>query len=409
MRCSNVARSLSHTFSTGAVRHSAEARMSEARQDAPLLRTPLYKFHLERGARLVAFAGYEMPVQYPTGILTEHLHARAAAGLFDISHMGQIAMRSMAGRPEDAARALETLVPIDVIGIGEGRQRYALFTNAAGGILDDLMVANRGDHLLLVVNAACKTADLAHLRQHLERTCKIDPLPDRALIALQGPLAQAALARLAPTIAAMRFMDVRTARILGADCEVSRSGYTGEDGFEISIAADRVEALARALCEDNSVMPIGLGARDSLRLEAGLCLYGSDLDPTTTPVMAALEWAIPKVRRLGGSRAGGFPGADVILRELADGAPRRRVGLKVEDRVPVRGGAKLYADEISATPIGSVTSGGFGPSVQAPIAVGYVDKTSATTGKRIFGEVRGKRIALQVCDLPFVPHRYKRD
>jgi len=318
-------------------------------------------------------------------------------------------MRSMAGRTEDAARALETLVPIDVIGIGEGRQRYALFTNAAGGILDDLMVANRGDHLLLVVNAACKTADLAHLRRHLERTCKIDPLPDRALIALQGPLAQAALARLAPAIAAMRFMDVRTARILGADCEVSRSGYTGEDGFEISIAADRVEALARALCEDNSVMPIGLGARDSLRLEAGLCLYGSDLDPTTTPVMAALEWAIPKVRRLGGSRAGGFPGADVILRELADGAPRRRVGLKVEDRVPVRGGAKLYADEISATPIGSVTSGGFGPSVQAPIAMGYVDKTSATTGKRIFGEVRGKRIALQVCDLPFVPHRYKRD
>ena len=383
--------------------------MSEARQEAPLLRTPLYKFHLERGARLVAFAGYEMPVQYPTGILTEHLHTRAAAGLFDISHMGQIAMRPMAGRLEDAARALETLVPIDVIGIDEGRQRYALFTNAAGGVLDDLMVANRGDHLLLIVNAACKAADLAHLRQHLGQTCKIDPLPDRALIALQGPLAEAVLARLAPTITAMRFMDVRTVPILGADCEVSRSGYTGEDGFEISIAADRVEALARALCEYNSVMPIGLGARDSLRLEAGLCLYGSDLDPTTTPVMASLEWAIAKGRRLGGSRAGGFPGADVILRQLADGAPCRRVGLKVEDRVPVRGGAKLYAGEISANTIGTVTSGGFGPSVQAPIAMGYVDKTSATTGKRIFGEVRGKRIALRVCDLPFVPHRYKRD
>jgi glycine cleavage system T protein (aminomethyltransferase) len=383
--------------------------MSEARQKAPLLRTPLYKFHLECGARLVAFAGYEMPVQYPTGILTEHLHTRAAAGLFDISHMGQIAMRSIVGRLEDAARALETLVPIDVIGIDEGRQRYALFTNAAGGVLDDLMVANRGDHLLLVVNAACKAADLAHLRQHLERTCKIDPLPDRALIALQGPLAEAVLARLAPTITAKSFMDMRTVPILGADCEVSRSGYTGEDGFEISIAADRVEALARALCEDNSVMPIGLGARDSLRLEAGLCLYGSDLDPTTTPVMASLEWAIAKGRRLGGSRAGGFPGADVILRQLADGAPCRRVGLKVEDRVPVRGGAKLYADEISANTIGTVTSGGFGPSVQSPIAMGYVDKTSATTGKRIFGEVRGKRIALRVCDLPFVPHRYKRD
>jgi aminomethyltransferase len=385
-----VARFFPHSFSTGAVRQGAEARMSEARQKAPLLRTPLYKFHLERGARLVAFAGYEMPVQYPTGILTEHLHTRAAAGLFDVSHMGQIAMRAMSGRLEDAARALETLVPIDVVGIG-------------------LMVANRGDHLLLVVNAACKAADLAHLRQHLGQTCKIDPLPDRALIALQGPLAQAALARLAPATATMRFMDARTVPILGADCEVSRSGYTGEDGFEISVAADRVEALARALCEDNSVMPIGLGARDSLRLEAGLCLYGSDLDPATTPVMASLEWVIAKVRRVGGSRAGGFPGADVILRQLADGAPRRRVGLKVEDRVPVRGGAKLYADEISASTIGIVTSGGFGPSVQAPIAMGYVDETAATTGKRIFGEVRGKRIALQVCDLPFVSHRYKRD
>src|SRR5262249_13402783 len=322
MRCSHVARFFSHSFSTGAVRQPAGARMSEARQKAPLLRTPLHKFHLERGARLVAFAGYEMPVQYPSGILTELLHTGPAAGLFDISHMGQIVRRAMSGRREDAARALETLVPADVIGIVEGRQRYALFTNAAGGILDDLMVANRGDHLLLIVNAACKTADLAHLRQHLGQTCKIDPLPGRALIAVQGPLAQAALANLAPAITAMRFMDARTVRILGADCEVSRSGYTGEDGFEISIAADRVEALARALCEDDSVMPIGLGARDSLRLEAGLCLYGSDIDPATTPVMASLEWAIAKVRRAGGSRAGGFPGADVILRELADGAPR---------------------------------------------------------------------------------------
>ena len=364
--------------------------MSEAHQKAPLLRTPLYKFHLARGARLVAFAGYEMPVQYPTGILTEHVHTRAAAGLFDISHMGQIDLRAMSGRLEDAARALETLVPTDVIGIVEGRQRYALFTNAAGGVLDDLMVANRGDHLLLIVNAACKAADLAHLRQHLGQTCHIDPLPDRALIAVQGPLAEAALARLAPAIAAMRFMDVRTVRILGEDCEVSRSGYTGEDGFEISLAADRAEALAHSLCEDDSVMPIGLGARDSLRLEAGLCLYGSDLNPATTPVMASLEWVIQKVRRLGGSRAGGFPGADIILRQLADGAPRRRVGLKVEDRVPVRGGAKLYADEISVSTIGVVTSGGFGPSVQAPIAMGYVDKNSATTGNRIFGEEIGR-------------------
>jgi aminomethyltransferase len=383
--------------------------MSEAHQTAPLLRTPLHRFHVERGARLVAFAGYEMPVHYPAGILTEHLHTRAAAGLFDISHMGQIAMQPMSGGLDDAARPLETLVPIDVIGIGEGRQRYALFTNPAGGILDDLIIAHRGDHLLLVVNAACKTADLAHLRQHLGQTCKIDPLPDRALIGLQGPLAETALARLAPAITTMRFMDVRRLPILGADCEVSRSGYTGEDGFEISIAAEHAEALARALCKDNSVMPIGLGARDSLRLEAGLCLYGSDLDPTTTPVMASLEWAIARVRRVGGSRAGGFPGAEIILRQISEGAPRRRVGLKVEDRVPVRAGAKLYTDEVSASTIGTVTSGGFGPTVQAPIAMGYVDRNFATTGERIFGEVRGKRIALRVCDLPFVPHRYKRN
>lgn len=383
--------------------------MTEAYQATPSLRTPLYEFHVERGARLVAFAGYEMPLHYPTGILAEHLHTRAAAGLFDISHMGQIAMRPLSGRLDDAARALETLVPIDVIGIGEGRQRYALFTNPAGGVLDDLMIANRGDHLLLVVNAGCKTADLAHLRQHLAQTCRIDPLPDRALIGLQGPLAQTALARLAPAIATMRFMDVRRLPVLGADCEVSRSGYTGEDGFEISIAADRAEALARALCEDNSVMPIGLGARDSLRLEAGLCLYGSDLDPTTTPVMASLEWAISRVRHIGGSRAGGFPGAEIILRQIAEGAPCRRVGLKVEDRVPVRAGAKLSSDEVSASTIGTVTSGGFGPTVQAPIAMGYIDSNFTTVGERIFGEVRGKRIALRVCDLPFVPHRYKRN
>jgi aminomethyltransferase len=383
--------------------------MSEARQPIPLLRTPLHKFHVERGARLVPFAGYEMPVQYPPGILTEHLHTRAAAGLFDVSHMGQIAVRPISGQLEDAARALERLVPIDVIGLAQGRLRYALLTNEAGGVLDDIMVANRGDQLLLVVNAACKAADLAHLRQHLGKACKIDPLPDRALIALQGPMAQAALARLAPAVAAMHFMEVRTMPVLGADCEISRSGYTGEDGFEISVAADRAEPLARALCEDSSVMPIGLGARDTLRLEAGLCLYGSDLDSTTSPVMAALEWTIPKMRRAGGSRAGGFLGAEVVLRQLSEGAPRRRVGLKVEGRAPVRGGAKLYADEISVNTIGLVTSGGFAPTVQAPIAMGYVDDDFVMAGQPIFAEVRGKRIALQICDLPFVAHRYKRN
>jgi aminomethyltransferase len=403
-----VARLSSHPFPAGAFRQPAEARVREAHQPIPLLRTPLHKFHVERGARLVAFAGYEMPVQYPTGILTEHLHTRAAAGLFDVSHMGQIAVRPVSGQLEDAARALETLLPIDIIGLAKGRQRYALLTNETGGVLDDVMVANRGDHLLLVVNAAGKAADLAHLRQHLGQICKIDPLPDRALIALQGPLTQAALARLAPAVAAMDFMEVRTVPILGADCEISRSGYTGEDGFEISVAADRVDALARALCEDSSVMPIGLGARDSLRLEAGLCLYGSDLDSTTTPVMASLEWTIPRVRRVGGSRAGGFLGAGVILQQLSQGAPRRRVGLKVEGRAPVRGGAKLYADEMSANTIGVVTSGGYAPTAQAPIAMGYVDKNFVTAGQRIFAEVRGKRIALRICDLPFVAHRYKR-
>ena len=383
--------------------------MSEAHQPIPLLRTPLHKFHVERGARLVPFAGYEMPVQYPTGILTEHLHTRAAAGLFDVSHMGQIAVRPISGQLEDAARALERLVPIDVTGLPHGRQRYALLTNEAGGVLDDIMVANRGDHLVLVVNAACKAVDLAHLRQHLEKACKIDQLPDRALIALQGPLAQAALAGLAPAVAAMHFMEMRTVPIIGADCEISRSGYTGEDGFEISVAADRADPLARALCEDSSVMPIGLGARDTLRLEAGLCLYGSDLDSTTTPVMAALEWTIPKVRRAGGSRAGGFLGAEIVLRQLSEGAPRRRVGLKVEGRAPVRGGTNLYADEISANTIGLVTSGGFAPTAQAPIAMGYVDNDLVTAGQRIFAEVRGKRIALRICDLPFVAHRYKRN
>jgi aminomethyltransferase len=350
-----------------------------------------------------------MPVQYPPGILTEHLHTRVAAGLFDVSHMGQIAVRPISRQLEDAARALERLAPIDVIGLPHGRQRYALLTNEAGGVLDDIMVANRGDHLLLVVNAACKAADLAHLRHHLGKNCKIDPLPDRALIALQGPLAQAALAGLAPAVAAMHFMEVRTVPILGADCDVSRSGYTGEDGFEISVAPDRAEPLARALCEDRSVMPIGLGARDTLRLEAGLCLYGSDLDSTTGPVTAALEWTIPKVRRADGSRAGGFLGAEIVLRQLSEGTPRRRVGLKVEGRASVRGGANLYADEISANTIGLVTSGGFAPTVQAPIAMGYVDNNFVTAGQRIFAEVRGKRIALRICDLPFVTHRYKRN
>lgn len=383
--------------------------MTSAQQEMPLQRTPLYGFHVERGARLVPFAGYEMPVQYSGGILKEHLHTRSAAGLFDVSHMGQIVLRPRSGRLEDAARALETLVPTDILGLAEGRQRYTFFTGEAGGILDDLMVANRGDHLLLIVNASCKIADEAHLRRHLSGVCTIELLPDRALMALQGPRAEAALARFAPAIVSMRFMDIRTLPMLGMPCEISRSGYTGEDGFEFSIAAPGAEALARALVEDTSVAPIGLGARDSLRLEAGLCLYGSDIDPATTPVMAALEWAIQKVRRAGGSRAGGFPGAGIVLRQLADGAPRRRVGIQPIERAPVRGGAQLFPDEKTETAIGIVTSGGFGPSAQAPVAMGYLESNRASAGTRIYADVRGKRMAVQVCDLPFIAHAYKRN
>jgi aminomethyltransferase len=299
-------------------------------------------------------------------------------------------------------------VPVDILGVAAGRQRYALFTNDAGGILDDLMVANRGDHLFMVVNAACKAGDEAHLRAHLSDVCRIEKLSGRALIALQGPKAEAALARLSPEIAAMRFMDVRDVALRGARCAVSRSGYTGEDGFEISVPAAQAEALARALLADPAVRPVGLGARDSLRLEAGLCLYGSDIDTTTTPVEAALEWAMQKARRAGGARAGGFPGADIILEQLARGAPRRRAGLRPQGRAPVRHGAALFAAEAGGEALGVITSGGFGPSVNAPVAMGYLPTDAAAPGKTVFAEVRGKRIPADVRDLPFVPSNYKR-
>jgi aminomethyltransferase len=373
-----------------------------------LRRTPLYDMHVRLGARMVPFAGYEMPVQYPTGIIKEHLHTRAAAGLFDVSHMGQIALRPRAGGVENAARALEALVPADILGLPPGRQRYTLFTNTLGGVLDDLMVSNQGDHLLLVVNAACKEADEAHLRAHLSASCSFEPLVGRALVALQGPQAEAALARLAPAVRAMRFLDAKAVPVLGPACTVSRSGYTGEDGFEIGIAADKGEALCDALLKDENVAPVGLGARDSLRLEAGLCLYGSDLDPGITPVEAALEWSIPKVRRRGGARAGGFPGADVILSQLESGATRRRVGLRPEGRAPVRSGAPLFGGEGDADAIGIVTSGGFGVSLGHPVAMGYVPVVQAAPGTRLFAEVRGKRLPVNVAELPFVPLHYKR-
>jgi aminomethyltransferase len=297
---------------------------------------------------------------------------------------------------------------VDVAGLGEGRQRYAFFTNESGGILDDFMVANRGDRLALIVNAACKVADEAHLREQLAATCVVEPQPDRALLALQGPQAEAVLAEVSAAATGMRFMDVRTLLLAGIACEVSRSGYTGEDGYEISVPASHAEELARALLRNPAVAPIGLGARDSLRLEAGLCLYGSDIDATTTPVEADLTWAMQKSRRTGGDRQGGFPGADIILEQWAKGPQRRRAGLRPLERAPVRGGAPLYRGESDTESIGTVTSGGFGPSVNAPVAMGYLAREHATAGTRVFAEVRGKRMPVDVCDLPFVPHRYKR-
>jgi aminomethyltransferase len=379
-----------------------------ASNDQSLKRTPLYALNVARAGKMVPFAGYEMPVQFAPGVLKEHLHTRASAGLFDVSHMGQIALRAKSGKVEDAARALERLVPQDIVSLTPRRQRYAQFTNDAGGLLDDLMVANFGDHLFLVVNAACKAEDEAHLRKHLSDTCDIEPLIDRALIALQGPKAEAVLSKHADGVAGMTFMDAGPRKVMGLDCFVSRSGYTGEDGFEISVPAKDAEAFAKALLDDPAVLPIGLGARDSLRLEAGLCLYGHDIDTTTTPVEANLNWSIQKSRRTGGARAGGFPGADTILKQLDAGAPRKRVGIKPEDRAPVRENAPLFADETSREQVGTVTSGGFGPSVNGPVAMGYVPSSLAANGTALFAEVRGQRLPVRTTPLPFSPHTYKR-
>jgi aminomethyltransferase len=372
-----------------------------------LLKTPLHAVHLSLGAKMVAFAGYDMPVHYPAGVLKEHLQTRSAAGLFDVSHMGQVIVRAMSGAYEDAARALEKLVPVDIVGLRRGRQRYGFFTDDDGGILDDLMIANRGDHLLVVVNAACKHADLLHMKAKLTG-CEITLIEDRALLALQGPRAEAVLAALWTDATTMKFMDVCDALIEDAACIVSRSGYSGEDGFEISAPADKAEQIARALLEHPDCQPIGLGARDSLRLEAGLCLYGNDIDTTTSPIEASLEWAIQKARKAGGERAGGFPGADRILDELANGTSRRRVGLKPEGRAPVRSHTKLFADAEGTTELGEVTSGTFGPTTEGPIAIGYLPTAYTTPGTQVFAGVRGKYLAITVATLPFVTPTYKR-
>lgn len=375
---------------------------------AALKTTPLHSLHLSLGARMVPFAGYDMPVQYPTGVLKEHLQTRTSAGLFDVSHMGQVIVKAKSGNNEDAALALEKLVPVDILGLKEGRQRYGFFTDENGCILDDLMITNRGDHLFVVVNAACKDADVAHMKAHLSDTCDITLLDDRALIALQGPRAEAVLAELWAGVSDMKFMDVLEVPLHDVACIVSRSGYSGEDGFEISVPVDKAEEIAKALLEHPDCEAIGLGARDSLRLEAGLCLYGNDIDTTTSPIEASLEWAIQKARRAGGDREGGFPGAERILGELKDGTSRRRVGLKPEGKAPVRGHSKLFADAEGKMEIGEVTSGGFGPSVEGPVAMGYVPVSYAAPGTAIFAEVRGKYLPVTVAALPFIKPTYKR-
>ncbi|APR05861.1 aminomethyltransferase [Thauera chlorobenzoica] len=375
--------------------------MSDTHSDAPLLRTPLYDLHVSLGAKMVPFAGYAMPVQYPSGIIKEHTHTRTQAGLFDVSHMGQVFLVG----PE-AAAALETLVPVDIIDLPQGMQRYALFTNDTGGVMDDLMVANFGDRLFVVVNAACKAQDIAHMQKHLSGRCKVEVLDDRALLALQGPAAATVLARLAPEVARMVFMNSLTVNLLGVSCYVSRSGYTGEDGYEISVPADKAEALARELLSHPEVAPIGLGARDSLRLEAGLCLYGHDLDVNTSPVESSLLWALSKPRRADGARAGGYPGADVILGHIANGVSRKRVGLRPNARVPVREGAEII--DADGRKVGVVTSGGFGPTLEAPVAMGYVETALAKVGTPLSAMVRGKPVPIEVASTPFVPQRYYR-
>jgi aminomethyltransferase len=366
-----------------------------------LLKTPLHALHLELGARMVPFAGYEMPVSYPAGILAEHHHCRTAAALFDVSHMGQL--RLLGG---DAGRALESLVPVDVMSLAVGRQRYGFFTNPTGGILDDLMITRRESDVFVIVNAACKVADIAHLVTNIGHRCTVQPLPERALLALQGPKAVAALMRLNPGVTSLLFMHGARYTLAGADCFVTRSGYTGEDGFEISVPADAAEALARALLAQREVRPAGLGARDTLRLEAGLCLYGHDINATTSPVEAGLTWAIQKVRRAGGERAGGYPGAKVIDGQLATGVSNKRVGLVGLERVPVREGAKL--SDAKGHPLGHVTSGTLGPTVGEPIAMAYLAANHALPEHEVFAEVRGRKLPMRVRAMPFTPHRYHR-
>jgi aminomethyltransferase len=370
---------------------------------ANLLTTPLNALHIELGARLVPFAGYSMPVQYPAGLVAEHHHTRNAAGLFDVSHMGQLRLTG-----PDAAAAFESLMPVDVMGLGVNKQRYGLLLNDEGGIIDDLMFVNRGEDIFVIVNGACKHGDLAHIQQRIGSRCTIEPQFERALLALQGPQAVTALRRLLPGVEQLVFMTGMAFNLDGADLYITRSGYTGEDGFEISLPAHAADAFARALLAQPEVKPIGLGARNSLRLEAGLCLYGNDIDTTTTPVEANLNWAMQKVRRTGGARAGGFPGADKILSQLDGTSPakRLRVGLVGLERVPVREHVELHND--AGQKVGEVTSGLLAPTADQPVALAYVQAEYAASGTRLNAMVRGKSVPMQVSPLPFVPNRYVR-
>ena len=388
----------------------------------PLLKTPLYDLHVALGARMVPFAGYAMPVQYPSGLVAEHHHTRNHAGLFDVSHMGQLRLVG-----KDAAAAFETLMPVDVIDLPVGKQRYGLLTNEAGGIIDDLMFFKvADDEIFVIVNGACKAGDIAHIQQHIGSRCQVTPLPTHGLLALQGPQAVTVMSRLAPAnsgIEKLVFMTGGRFTIAGADCFVTRSGYTGEDGFEISVSAEQTEMLAKALLAEPEVKPIGLGARNSLRLEAGLCLYGQDIDTTTNPVEAGLSWALQKVRRAEGARAGGYIGATNIIAvqaintlasvqnepqngQLLAKALKKRVGLVALDRVPVREHTELQ--DASGKRIGEVTSGLMAPTIDKPIAMGYVSAEFAAVGTRINAIVRGKVVAMEVAAMPFVPNRYFR-
>jgi aminomethyltransferase len=378
---------------------------AETEGHGPLHRTALYDLHVSLGAKMVPFAGYDMPVQYPSGILTEHLHTREGAGLFDVSHMGQL--RLTAKDFATVAAALEKLCPADFAGLKPGQQRYSFFLDDKAGILDDLMVTRMGrgddgDHIFMVVNAGCKDADIAHLRAHLDKSCAIEVIADRSLIALQGPRAASVFAHLCPQSADLKFMQGAALDVGGISCLVTRSGYTGEDGFEISVPDSAIVDLTRRLLADADVKPVGLGARDSLRLEAGLCLHGNDITPATNPVEAGLVWAMQKRRR----EQGGFMGAAIVQRELGQGPKRKRVGILPEGKAPAR--AHTEITDMGGKVIGEITSGGFGPSLGAPLAMGYVDAAYAADGTAIQLLVRGKALPAKVAPMPFVPHRYHR-